>query len=163
VKINKLLYVGLIGSTLLTAPALAQFTNEDQQVHNPGYVELECKPPPSDTVGRDPVSRIEVILGLDDEGSSNTPTSIGVIRHTVSGKEYKRSDRYKDNVIVYTGRGDFREWYWTGENSSKQQMIGMVSKDHHKWTYNETLYDTSSPRKEIYSITVSCRIETNGD
>jgi hypothetical protein len=134
---KKLLYglTGLIGSTLLTAPALAQFTNEGQQVHNPGYVELECKPPPSDTVGRDPVSGIEVILGLDDEGNSNTPTSINVTRHTVSGKEYKRSDRYKDNVIVYAGRGG-SDWYWTGENRSKQQMIGMVSKDHHKWTYN---------------------------
>jgi hypothetical protein len=63
-------------------------------------------------------------FGEDHVNDDEAATTIDVIHTTLSGKSYRRSEQYKDDVHLWKDQGH-RKWHWAGTRG-KLRMIGTI-------------------------------------
>jgi hypothetical protein len=134
----------------ISEPASAQFRAKKTPPLGK-WNSLECAIIQATDKDRDPVYKIEVNLGFDDDGKLDT---LFVAHVTAGGARYVRSEQYK-NASLWQTPGK-TEYYWKG-NRDKFTMEGyLVRTVEGKWFYAEKLFRNG---RQEYQMNSACHVE----
>ena len=136
---------------LATKPALAEFKANEPPPAIEKWTPLECAILSRTATDRDPVYKIEVNLGLNDDGKIDT---LYVVHSTVQGTTYDRSKQYKDANLWQAPNNPW-EWYWKGERNGSVMVGKLYRTQNAKWFYTEKILRNG---RQVYAMESSCHL-----